>query len=275
MGPKEAANLGHLLDEHQVTFMSSVPALWKLALKLSKPPQRNALRQVNIGSAPLSVDLWQKIIGWTATDKVVNMYGITETANWLAGTSLNPHNPVDGLVGKMWGGVAAIRMEEGKIHPVGQGEICVQSPSLMSGYHKRPDLTDQVLKGGWFFTGDIGTVDAEGIIRITGRQKHEINRAGIKIHPEEIDLLLEQHPLVSEACCFGIPDDISGELVGVAVRLVNNEINDAALKVWCKERIKSECVPERWFFVSEIPKTDRGKINRETVMKACLNKLPT
>ena len=68
-------------------------------------------------------------------------------------------------------------------------------------------------------------------------------------------------------------DEISGELVGTAITLKNNAVADQAqLRAWCAERIKADCVPDKWFFVAEIPKTDRGKINRDTVMQACLNK---
>ena len=103
-----------------------------------------------------------------------------------------------------------------------------------------------------------------------GRLKTEINRAGAKILPEEVDLLLERHPSVAEACTFGIPDPINGEMVAVAVRAVSDEVAPSELRHWCSERIRPDCVPERWFMVAEIPKTDRGKINRANVRDACV-----
>ena len=273
-GVREMARLGDVLATHDITFMSSVPSFWKVALKAGKPPARQTLKRVQIGSAPLAAGLWRQVMAWTGTDDVVNMYGITETANWIGGASARDLAPEDGLIGRLWGGSAMLGLPDGRATAVGEGEILVQTPSLMAGYLGRPDLTAQVLRGGWFHTGDIGTIDAAGVLRLTGRQKHEINRGGIKVHPEEIDLLLERHAAVAEACTFGIPDEISGEVVGIAVRLADGgtAVGAAELRDWCRERIKRESVPERWFIVSEIPKTDRGKINRDRVRDYCLAK---
>ena len=140
----------------------------------------------------------------------------------------------------------------------------------MQGYYQRPELTDAALVAGWLRTGDTGRIDECGVARLTGRIKHEINRAGIKIQPEDIDLLLERHPAVLEACAFGIPDPVSGEIVGVAVHCADGAGESAeSLRRWCLERLRREAVPERWFLVAEIPKTDRGKINRQAVWAHC------
>ena len=273
MGVKAVPGLGALLAENDITFMSSVPTFWKIALKLAKPPPRQTLRQIHIGSAPLSAELWRSVQSWSGSDNVHNMYGITETANWLAGASARELDPEDGLIGKMWGGSAAVVDDGGEFRSAGEGELAVQTPALMTGYLKRADLTSEVLRDGWFHTGDTGRIDEDGVIRLIGRRKSEINRAGMKVHPEEIDMLLERHPQVLEACAFGVPDDISGELVGAAVTLRDNaEPDKAQLRAWCAERIKADCVPDKWYFMAEIPKTERGKVNRETVMRACLNR---
>lgn len=267
---RQAARLGDILGDHAISFMSSVPALWRLALRVARPPAEQTLRQVNVGSAPLSADLWKSIISWAGTRNVLNMYGITETANWLAGASGADHEPEDGLIGRMWGGSMGVRADDGTIRRQGEGEIVVQSPSLMQGYYRLPELTAEVLRGGWFHTGDTGSIDATGTARLTGRIKHEINRAGIKIHPEDVDLLLERHPAVGESCTFGMPDEISGEIVAVAVRLRDDvRVSVDELRTWCRARLRREAVPEKWYIVEEIPKTDRGKVNRRHVMEHC------
>ena len=265
------ARLGTVLADHDVTFMSSVPAFWRVALKAAKAPARQTLRRVHIGSAPLSADLWHQVIDWTGTDAVVNAFGITETANWAAGASAAELPPEDGLVGRMWGGQAAVRTEDGSLSGTGDGEILLQTPALMSGYFKRPDLTEEVLVDGWYRTGDIGRVDGDGTIRLLGRHKLEINRAGMKVHPEELDLLLEQHADVAEACTFAVPDQVSGELVGVAVAPVDGIALDLdGLAAWCAERIRPDARPDRWYVLAEIPKTDRGKVDRPAVTSQCL-----
>jgi len=273
-GIATARTLADTLTRHAITFMSSVPALWALATRMPSPSAAT-LRHVGVGSAPLSADLWRAIAAWSGTDNVVNMYGITETANWAAGASARDREPEDGLVGRTWGGNAAVLRQDGSLAASGEGEILLQTPSLMAGYFARPDLTAEALRAGWYHTGDTGRIDAAGTIRLVGRRKNEINRAGTKVQPEEVDLLLERHPSVDEACTFGIPDAVGGEIVGVAIRLADTGNTDTeALRAWCRERIRAESVPERWFVVSEIPKTDRGKINRDRVRDHCLAKAP-
>jgi acyl-CoA synthetase (AMP-forming)/AMP-acid ligase II len=125
------------------------------------------------------------------------------------------------------------------------------------------------MSNGWYATGDLGEIDAAGNIRLTGRAKDEINRAGFKVQPAEIDMLLDGHPNLAEACVFGLPDPVSGEIVAAAVRLQPGAKEDAAsLRDWCLKRLRREATPERWFFVDEIPKTSRGKVSREAVRQA-------
>jgi acyl-CoA synthetase (AMP-forming)/AMP-acid ligase II len=267
---RSVARLSDVLKQFGVTFMSSVPAFWKIALKAAKLPRESRLRRVHIGSAPLSADLWNAVSDWCGIRNVVNMYGLTEAANWIGGASAADTEPQDGLIGRVWGGAAAIRDEEGRLHASGEGDLVVLTPSLMSGYLHRDDLTSATLKDGWLTTGDVGRINADGTIRLTGRRKYEINRAGLKVHPEDIDILLERHPDVSQACAFGIPDPVMGEAVGVAVVLRDGAKADIrSLRAWVAERLTAEKVPVTWYEVAEIPMSDRGKVNRDHVAKAC------
>jgi oxalate---CoA ligase len=260
-------DLGRVIDRHGITFLSSVPALWNMALRRGAPPAGGSLLRVHVGSAPLSAKLWSQIAEWSRAE-VVNCLGMTETANWIAGASSRADGIVDGLVGKPWGGEAGVLDGHGAIKPTGAGEIVVRSPCVTAGYFNRPDLTAAVMVDGWFRTGDSGAVDELGRIRLTGRIKDEINRAGFKVQPAEIDLVIEAHPAVAEACVFGIPDPVSGEVVGAAVRLVDRAAADAgSLDAWCGERLRRVAVPERWFIVDVIPRNVRGKVNRDAVRR--------
>src|SRR5690606_13775954 len=97
----------------------------------------------------------------------------------------------------------------------------------------------------------------------------EINRAGFKVQPAEIDHLVERHPDVEEACTFGMPDAVSGEIVAVAVRRASGAAIDSdALRQWLLARVRREAAPERIFFVDEIPRTARGKVSRAAVCRA-------
>jgi oxalate---CoA ligase len=274
-GALRGDQLGRVIDKHRISFLSSVPALWNLVGRSSDPPAGGSLVRVHVGSAPLSAKLWSEIASWSRAE-VVNCYGMTETANWIAGASSRSDGIADGLVGKTWGGAAAVMNGRGVIQGRGEGEIVIHSPSLMSGYFDRPDLTAGVMIDGWFRTGDRGAVDDRGRIWLTGRIKDEINRAGFKVQPAEIDNMLERHPAVAEACVFAIPDPISGEVIGAAVRLARHGAAEAdELQAWCRERLRRNAVPERWFIVDSIPRNARGKVNREAVRRKLVDAADT
>jgi oxalate---CoA ligase len=269
-GIELALRLGEILDAHRITFLSSVPSFWRLALRAT-PPALGSLKRVHVGSAPLSAELWRKMAAWAQCD-VVNCYGITETANWIGGAS-SKDGFEDGLVGAPWGGHAAVRAEDGAISAHGEGEILVQTPALMSGYFQRQGLTETALIGGWYRTGDIGTVRPDGAIRLSGRTRDEINRAGMKIQPADVDMVLERHPAVEEACAFGLPDAVAGEIVAVALRLKDGaSASEREIRAWCGERMRPSAIPEKWFFVGEIPRTSRGKVSRDAVRNTLTGK---
>ena len=210
-------------------------------------------------------------MAWAGTRDVGNMYGITETANWIAGASAADAGPQDGLIGGAWGGALAVRTATGEIVAEGAGELLVQTPSLLKEYYRMPAETAAALENGWFRTGDSGRIEADGTAYLTGRIKYQINRGGLKVHPEDIDLLLERHAEVAEACAFAVPDQAEGETIGVAVRPVDGaEFDPRALRRWCAERLSIEKVRVRWFRIEAMPRSDRGKLNRDAVARLCL-----
>ena len=274
LGLPLAQNLGKIVDQYRIGFLSSVPAFWRLVLKFSNTPAAGILARVHVGSAPLYAELWSRIAEWTRAD-VVNCYGVTELANWVAGASSNIDGIADGLVGKPWGGEVAVKDSTGAIRAAGDGELLVRSPSVMSGYLRRPDLTASVLVDGWYHTGDTAHIDERGLIRLTGRIKDEINRAGFKVQPAEIDALLESHPAVTEACAFGMADVASGEIVAAAIRVAPGQnVSAEVLARWCAARLRREAIPERWFMVDNLPRNDRGKINRDAVRRSLVGDKP-
>ena len=267
-----AQNLGHLIDAHRITFMSSVPALWSAAIRGNQPAGKS-LTRVHIGSSPLSAKSWSDIAQWSRAE-VVNCYGLTETANWVAGASSRSEGIYQGLLGKPWGCTVAVLDGEGRIQKSGAGELIVRSPAMMSGYLARRDLTERVLSDGWLHTGDRGRVDDRGWIWFSGRIKDQINRAGFKIQPAEIDALLERHPAVAQACVFGVPDPMSGETLAAAVRIADGTSADPkSLQSWCLRHVRREAVPERWYIVDAIPRTSVGKVSRDAVRRKLLNSI--
>ena len=261
-----------IIDEYKISFMSSVPSFWKKILLNKSKPKNKSLRRIQVGSAPLSLNLWENIADWSSNKNIFNMYGITETANWISGISLTEKNVLDGSIGRIWGGSFGILNENNQILSSGEGEILVQNPSLMKGYLNLQNDTNNVLKNGWFYTGDIGKLSSDGTAQITGRKRYMINRGGLKVHPEDIDLILEKNNDVEEACTFAIDHQIEGETIGVAISMKDKaKFDEFKLKKWCSKLISREKIPTKWFNVKSIPKTERGKINRDNVAKFCKN----
>lgn len=275
--PTSLMGLGSLLARCEITFFSSVPAIWQLVLKTPKPVN-SKLVEVFCGSAPLSEHLWREVIEWCGGAKVRNVYGITETGSWIAG-SANDSLPADGLVGYPWGGQFAV-MPGGSIDhcpseklpcAVGQkGYIWVKTSTLMKGYLERDDWTAEKISDNWFSTGDIGFIYESGQLVLKGRERDEINRGGLKIYPVDIEAVVSRFPGVIEACCFACDDPVFDQSVGVSIA-TNEEVIPflADLYEWTSEHLPSYKIPTCWFRVDGIPKSNRGKINRKELALHC------
>jgi oxalate---CoA ligase len=282
--PDLVLKLGALVDEHAVTFMSSVPALWRLALKTAQPPRARSLERVFCGSAPLSAAMWKDVQEWTGTAEVLNVYGITEVGSWLAGTTLTEFVPEDGLIGETWGStVALLRVldaTEGDpafepSEPGEAGYVWLKTPALMRGYLDRDDLTRRVVSDGWFATGDVGVIDERGRLYLRGREREEINKGGTKVYPGDIDAVLERLEDVLDVCAFGYADALAGEEVGVAVVLeATDDETVRRLVAWAGRHLASYQLPRRWWSIDAIPRSGRGKVNRAEVAARCAGLAP-
>lgn len=280
--PDLIMQLGTLIDDHRITFMSSVPALWRLALKLARPPRAGTLQRVHCGSAPLAASAWEGIRAWTGTRQVCNAYGITETGSWVAGLQNAGVPAADGLIGEGWGAVIRVlRTADTTAHhdpelqcAAGEaGYVWLNTPALMKGYFLRDDLTERVVVDGWFMTGDIGVLDDCGRLTLRGRERDEINRGGIKIYPADIDAVVERFERATDVCAFAVEDPIYGQSVGMAVVLEDrsDEIIRALYR-WMGGHLAATKMPGHWWIVDQIPRTSRGKINRDAVKAACMER---
>lgn len=274
-----AMRLGDLLDEHAITFMSSVPPIWHVAFKASRPPTSRTLERVFCGSAPLSATLWEQIRRWSGTEDVGNVYALTETTSWVAGTSMSDFEPEDGLIGVPWGTQIRIMKDGTTERPPALGEECrtgetgfiwVNTPALMKGYFGRDDLTREVVSHGWLTTGDIGAVDERGWLYLRGRQREEINRGGTKIYPADVEAVAQRSDGVTDVCCFALDDPLYGQVVGIAVVLdPPREDTLRDLYTSMKRHLASFQMPSRWYVVETIPRTSRGKVDRTVIAAAC------
>ena len=152
------------------------------------------------------------------------------------------------------------------------GEIIVKGDQVMLGYLKNPAATTEVMTNGWLHTKDLGTVDEEGYIYLSGgRTSDMIISGGENIYPQEIERILYLHPAVKETCVFGIPDEKWGEAVTAAVVLKDGfTATGEDLISFCKERLTSYKKPQHIHFLPELPKSGTGKIARKDLMKVVL-----
>ncbi len=276
--------LGMLIDEHQITCMSSVPSLWTLALRVAAPPRAQTLTRVLCGSAPLSAALWRSIQTWTGTSEVINAYGLTETGSWVAGTTVPGFVPEDGLIGEPWGATIRI-LREGSTHggvaaatdcaPGDEGHVWIKTPALMREYLGREDLTRGAVAAGWLLTGDIGYLDDRGRLYLRGREREEINKGGIKIHPADIEAAVQALAGTLDACSFAYDDPLYGQ--NVALALVVDPANVAAVQEIYRAltaRLAPHQIPARWYAVSGIARTANGKIDRQETARRCATLTP-
>ena len=140
----------------------------------------------------------------------------------------------------------------------------------MKGYFGRGDLTAKAVRDGWFMTGDIGFLDERGRLLLRGRERDEINKGGMKIYPSDIDAVVERFDRATDVCAFALDDPIYGQSVGMAVVLKDqNAETIRALHARMISKLAEHKMPSRWWALEDIPRTSRGKLNREAVKVAC------
>ena len=153
----------------------------------------------------------------------------------------------------------------GAVVPVGQvGEICARGYLVMLGYNDNPDATQKAIDPeGWLHTGDLGTMDERGYVRVTGRVKEMIIRGGENLFPAEIENILLEHADVAEVAVVGVPDERFGEVATCFVRLVPGaDFDPAALKAHCRANLSAQKTPAHWIALPEWPLTGSGKIQK-------------
>jgi len=158
--------------------------------------------------------------------------------------------------------------EHGGLLPAGTpGEVVIRGPNVMDGYEANPAANAEAFTDGWFRTGDEGVLDAGGYLTLRARIKELINRGGEKIAPREVDEVLLRHPAVAEAVTFGVPHPSWGEEVAAAV-VLSGEVDRRELLAFCRDRLADFKVPRELYFVTEIPRTATGKVQRRNVAAA-------
>jgi long-chain acyl-CoA synthetase len=148
--------------------------------------------------------------------------------------------------------------------PFGEaGELCVRGPQVMKGYWQRPDATAEVIDNeGWFKTGDIAIIQADGFIKIVDRKKDMINVSGFKVFPNEVEDALSGHPDIVEVAVVGVPDSQGSEIVKAFIVTANESLTVEQVRTFAKETLTAYKVPHLIEFRKELPKSNVGKILR-------------
>lgn len=204
---------------------------------------------------------WKEVTG-TA---LVEGYGLSETSPVLCCNPLDGnHHP--GTIGiPMPSTEVAIFDDDGHALAQGEtGEICARGPQVMSGYWEK-DNTGVFFEGGWFRTGDVGFMDADGFFKIVDRKKDMIKVSGFNVYPNEIENVIAGHPKVLEVAAIGIPDAKSGEVIKVFVVKRDASLTEEELKAYCHQNLTNYKVPKYFVFRTELPKTNVGKILRRAL----------
>lgn len=251
------------INTHDVSMFFGVPAIY---LRLLGLPDVGAIfssvRYFFTASAPMPEELartWQEKF----QQSIYEGYGLTETSPF-ASYNHDFHYRV-GTVGTPIENVEMkIVDDKGSDLPPGDvGEIAIKGPNVMKEYYGRPDETAQVIRDGWFFTGDIGRMDEDGYFYLVDRAKDMINVSGFKVWPRELEDVLIQHPSLREAAVVGVSDALSGEAVKAFVVLKENAlVKEQELIEFCRSRIAVYKAPRYVEFIDALPKNPAGKILR-------------
>lgn len=195
---------------------------------------------------------------------VIEAYGMTEAAHQMASNPLPPAARKAGTVGRSAGPEIAIMDEAGRIKGQSEsGEIVIRGPNVTGGYENNPEANASAFTDGWFRTGDLGFLDADGYLTISGRLKEIINRGGEKIAPREVDDVIQAHPAIDQVVTFAIPHDKLGEAVAAVVVLKEGAtVEPSEIKAFAGERLAAFKIPSTIIIRDEIPKGATGKLQR-------------
>jgi acyl-CoA synthetase (AMP-forming)/AMP-acid ligase II len=253
------------------TWFTAVPTIHEILLQRSAReypgPQVVPLRFVRSCSAPLNV-ITEQAVERTFGAPVLSAYGMTETAHQATSQPLPQRAPVKRRsVGRATGVSLRIVDHDGHSCPAGaEGEVWVHGPTVARGYLGNPAATAQNFLHGWFRTGDLGSLDTDGYLSLTGRIKNIINRGGEKISPEHVEAVLCGYRGVTEAAVFGIPDATYGERVGAAVVVAQGEnVDPEQILQSCHGQLALFEVPDHLEVVAALPHTAKGALDRRAV----------
>jgi len=257
------------LKEESCTAIYGSPSMFLALLEAPQFKQfiPGSLRTGIVGGAPCPLALMKRIVTEMGVRELAIAYGITEASSWV--TQTLPDDPLElrvSTIGKALPNceVKIVDPLTGEDLPNGQpGEICTRG-LLMKSYFQNPEATARVIdREGWYHTGDLGTRDAQGYFRITGRLKDVIIKEGKELLPTEIEDGVYKLPGVAMVQAFGVPDPVQGERVAVWVKPKEQfSLTEEAIRAHCREHLPEQLFPDYIRLVDDFPMTRSGKIQK-------------
>jgi long-chain acyl-CoA synthetase len=255
-----------VIERDRVTVFEGVPTMYVAMLgEGSGVADTASLRLCVSGGAALPVEVlhgFEKAFGTV----ILEGYGLSETspvATFNRYESRKPGSigvPIEGVELKL------VTDDDGAAPPGEVGEIAIRGHNVMKGYRNRPEATAAAIRGGWFHTGDLARVDADGFYYIVDRKKDMIIRGGYNVYPREIEEVLYEHPAVLEAAVIGIPHPVHGEEVGAAVTLRPGAVcTQDELREYVKERVAAYKYPRHVWLTDGLPKGPTGKLLKREI----------
>jgi long-chain acyl-CoA synthetase len=259
------------IEKHRITHMAAVPTMYNLLLQTQRRHNYDvsSIKTAISGGASMPVALYHEFEE-VFRIKINEGYGLSETSP--VATFTPPHKGAmnkPGSIGpEFFGTQVRIVREDGTFADVEEvGELVIRGHNVMKGYYKDSVVTEAAfLANGWFRSGDIAKMDADGYFYIVDRAKDVIIRAGMNIYPREIEEVLHHHPAVLEAAVVGIPDETLSESVVAFVTIAQGTtITAQELQKYCREHLAIYKCPKRVEFVDQLPKNSTGKIMKRVL----------
>lgn len=264
-----------LVQEHGVSNMFTVPTILKMLVEHPSVDRydHSSLRYVIYAGAPMYRED-QKYALKKLGPVIVQYFGLGEVTGNITVLPGALHEAEDGPHVKLGtcgfertGMQVQIQDDAGAEVPYGQqGEICVCGPAVFAGYYENPEANAKSFRNGWFRTGDLGFMDPEGFVYITGRASDMYISGGSNIYPREIEEKILTHPAIAEVAVLGVPDPTWGEIgVAVCVPKAGAVVEEGELIAWMGDKVARYKLPRKVFFWEALPKSGYGKITKKMV----------
>jgi long-chain acyl-CoA synthetase len=269
----KAADYLKVAARERVTQTVMVPAMYNLCLLQADfdDYDLSAWRIGGYGGAPMPIATIEKLAVKVPGLRLINAYGSTETTS--PSTIMPPELTsahIDSVGLPCPGAEIVVVDAEGRELPRGEiGEIWIRSGSVIKGYWSNPKATVESFTGGFWHSGDLGSIDKDNFVRVFDRQKDMINRGGLKIYSAEVESVLAGHPGVLESAIIAKPCPVLGERVHAVIVTRSGDVSKAALRAWCAERLSDYKVPETIALTSEpLPRNANGKVMKRQLREA-------